>query len=110
MTETAATSANELSANDVALLRRRLLQMRAELEARHSERDVLQLKRVEAALSKMARGGYGNCESCSRPLLKHRLLESPHVRYCAVCSGGRISPPSRGRAPAPRGPASPAAS
>ena len=60
-----------------------------------SESDILQLKRVEAALSKMARGAYGTCESCSRPLLKVRLLEAPHGRYCAVCSGGRISPPPR---------------
>ncbi|MFI5351052.1 MAG: TraR/DksA family transcriptional regulator, partial [Elusimicrobiota bacterium] len=63
--------------------------------ARGSDRDVLQLRRVEAALTKLARGGYGACESCSRPVVKARLLESPHVRYCGVCSGGRSSAPSR---------------
>lgn len=98
MAEGAMTSLNELSTTDVARLRRRLLDMRAELEARRSDRDVLQLKRVESALNKMARGGYGNCESCARPLLKTRVLETPHVRYCAVCSGGRISVPPRGAA------------
>lgn len=105
MSEIAA-SLNELSPKDVERLRRRLQDMRAELEARRSDRDVLQLKRVEAALAKIERGGYGNCDSCSRPLVKSRVLETPHVRYCAVCSGGRISPPrgrtsSRGPAPLP---------
>lgn len=100
-----ATSQNELTEKDVEGLRRRLLGMRAELEARRSERDILQLKRVEAALAKMTRGGYGNCDSCARPMLRNRVLETPHVRYCAVCSGGRNSAPPRGRAGGSRGPA-----
>jgi DnaK suppressor protein len=96
------TSPNELTKTDIARLRRRLMDMRADLEARASDRDILQLKRVEAALGRMARGGYGTCESCSRPLLKHRVLETPHVRYCAVCSGGRLTPSApRRAAPAP---------
>jgi len=117
MSETA-TSPNELNEKDIARLRRRLLDMRAELQTRGSGRDVLQLKRVDAALEKIARGRYGSCDSCSRPLLKSRVLETPHVRYCAVCSGGRLAPSPRGRggsrsssrpvapAPAPAGPAS----
>lgn len=99
------TSPNELSEKDIARLRRRLLDMRAELASRGSGRDVLQLKRVDAALEKMSRGRYGSCDSCSRPLLKSRVLETPHVRYCAVCSGGRLSQSPRGRGasrPSPR--------
>ncbi|HXT00523.1 MAG TPA: hypothetical protein VN915_07595 [Elusimicrobiota bacterium] len=109
-----AASPNELTEKDIARLRRRLLDMRAELQSRGSGRDVLQLKRVDAALDKMARGRYGACDSCARPLLKNRVLETPHVRYCAVCSGGRLSQPPRGRAssrprpavPSPAGPVS----
>ncbi len=101
MAEDATTSPNQLSEKDVARLRRRLLDMRSELQERRSDRDVLQLKRVEAALGRMERGGYGSCESCSRPLLKHRVLETPHVRYCAVCSGGRLTPSSPRGASAP---------
>jgi RNA polymerase-binding transcription factor DksA len=89
MAESAATSHHDLSKIDVARIRQRLLAMRAELEIRRSERDLLHLKRVAAALDKMTRGSYGNCESCARPVLKARLLETPHVRYCGVCSGGR---------------------
>lgn len=98
-----ASSPNELSPKDVERLRRRLLDMRAELQTRGAGRDVLQLKRVDAALAKMDRGGYGSCDSCARPLLKSRVLETPHVRYCAVCSGGRMAAPRArpGRGPAP---------
>ena len=98
-----ASSPNELSPTDVERLRRRLLDMRAELQTRGAGRDVHQLKRVDAALAKMDRGGYGTCDSCARPLLKSRVLETPHVRYCAVCSGGRLPSPrgrsARGAAP-----------
>ena len=96
-----APSPDELSPKDVERLRRRLLDMRAELQARGAGRDVLQLKRVDDALAKMQRGSYGRCDSCARPLLKSRVLETPHVRYCAVCSGGRLSSP---RARPARGP------
>jgi RNA polymerase-binding transcription factor DksA len=97
MAETARTSQNDLSKLDVARIRNRLIAMRAELEARRSSRDLLHLKQVEAALGKLASGAYGSCESCARPVVKSRLLETPQVRYCAICSGGRRS------SPAPRG-------
>jgi RNA polymerase-binding transcription factor DksA len=100
MAQTAATSLNGLSKIDVAQIRVQLLAMRVELEARMSERDVLDLKRVEAALVKLASGAYGACESCDRPVLKARLLETPHVRYCSLCSGGRNTQSQQRRAPA----------
>jgi RNA polymerase-binding transcription factor DksA len=92
MSEAAATSPNGLTKMDVARIRLRLLALRTELEARRSERDLLDLKRIESALGKMTRGGYGICESCSRPVVKARLLEAPHVRYCGICSGARGTP------------------
>ena len=99
MAQPAVTSHHDLSKIDVARIRLRLLAMRAELEARRSDRDILYLKQVEAALSKMARGVYGNCESCARPVIKARLLAAPQVRYCALCSGGRnVASSSRGAA------------
>ena len=94
MAQAPVTSPNDLSKLDAARIRVRLLEMRTELEARRSERDLLHLKQVEAALSKMTRGAYGICESCARPVAKARLLETPHVRYCALCSGGRNTPPA----------------
>ena len=89
MAEAAATSHQDLSKIDVARIRQRLLAMRTELETRRSDRDLLHLKRISAALDKLTRGSYGNCESCARPVIKARLLETPHVRYCGICSGGR---------------------
>jgi RNA polymerase-binding transcription factor DksA len=89
MAEPARTSHSDLSKLDVARIRTRLTTMRAELDARRSGRDLLHLKQIEDALAKLARGVYGNCESCARPVVKTRLLETPHVRYCGVCSGGR---------------------
>jgi RNA polymerase-binding transcription factor DksA len=102
MAEAATTSPNGLSKMDVARIRLRLLALRTELEARRSDRDLLDLKRIESALSKMTRGGYGICESCSRPVVKVRLLEAPHVRYCGICSGARGAASSaRGAAAGP---------
>jgi RNA polymerase-binding transcription factor DksA len=92
---TMASSHNDLSKVDTAQIRQRLLSMRTELEKRRSDRDLLDLKRVEAALNRMARGVYGACESCTRPMIKARLLAAPHVRYCAPCSEGAIRVPSR---------------
>jgi RNA polymerase-binding transcription factor DksA len=100
MAETAAASHHDLSKIDVARIRERLLAMRSELEARRSDRDILQLRRVEAALGKLTHGGYGACESCARPVVKSRLLEAPHVRYCGVCSGGRTGSSAPRGAPA----------
>ena len=98
MTEAAATSHHSLSKIDVAQIRLRLMAMRAEFKARRSDRDMLDLKRVEAALHRMARGVYGACESCARPVVKARLLAAPHVRYCALCSNGAPHAPSRSQA------------
>ena len=53
----AAASQNGLSKIDLTQIRLRLLAISAELRARGSARDLLDLKRVEAALGKMARGG-----------------------------------------------------
>lgn len=95
MAQTAAASPISLSKIDLAQIRTRLLAARSELESRGCDRDLLDLKRVQTALRKLERGGYGACESCARAMLKERLLAAPHVRYCDVCSGGRSSPGRR---------------
>ena len=95
MSETAMTSHNDLSKIDIAQIRLGLIAMRTKLEVRSSDRDILDLKRVEAALHRMARGVYGACEACARPVVKARLLAAPDVRYCALCSDGALRAPSR---------------
>ena len=41
---------------------------------------------IDAALSKMAGGTYGACESCRSPIPIERLEAIPHARYCVSCS------------------------
>ncbi|MFI5362150.1 MAG: TraR/DksA family transcriptional regulator [Elusimicrobiota bacterium] len=94
MTETTAASQQDLSKIDLAKIRVRLAAMRAEFKARGSQRDILDLQRVDAALQRIARGVYGSCESCARPMPKARLLAAPQSRYCAPCSEGELHAPS----------------
>ncbi|AKZ58941.1 hypothetical protein SAM23877_5896 [Streptomyces ambofaciens ATCC 23877] len=56
-------------------------EVRAELAA--SARMVL--ADVEAALDRMARGRYGSCHLCRRPVDRERLMIVPQARYCARC-------------------------
>ncbi|MEX2171106.1 MAG: TraR/DksA C4-type zinc finger protein [Pirellulales bacterium] len=41
---------------------------------------------VLAALDRMDRGQYGNCEDCSRKIKEARLAVVPYTRYCAACA------------------------
>ena len=98
MAEKTMTAHQDLSRIDVAHIRLRLMEMRAELGARSGARDLLDLRRVEAALHRMTRGVYGACESCAEPVHKARLIAAPEVRYCALCSDGALRAPSRSQA------------
>ncbi|MEU9554901.1 TraR/DksA family transcriptional regulator [Streptomyces fumanus] len=40
---------------------------------------------VEAALRRIAEGGYGVCGRCRRPLDRELLLIVPQTRYCPPC-------------------------
>jgi RNA polymerase-binding transcription factor DksA len=84
---------DDLSRIDVARIRQALIAAREELRNSAGDRSALLLKRVETALGKLERGGYGICEACVQPMLKARLLALPHVRYCISCSGGTTGRP-----------------
>ncbi|MDQ4143359.1 MAG: TraR/DksA C4-type zinc finger protein [Actinomycetota bacterium] len=43
------------------------------------------LAEVEAALDRLARGSYGICERCGKPISPERLEIRPHARTCATC-------------------------
>jgi DnaK suppressor protein len=43
------------------------------------------LDRIEAALRKMEKGVYGECESCQRGIPRLRLQVMPWARYCINC-------------------------
>ncbi|UPT74751.1 MAG: TraR/DksA family transcriptional regulator [Elusimicrobiota bacterium] len=80
------TVSNEsLTRVEYARARMQLIEMRDALAATTHDLERIRRKQVEAALKKMDNGGYGICESCSRPMLKSRLLAMPYVRYCVSC-------------------------
>lgn len=45
------------------------------------------LAEVEAALERLARGTYGTCEVCGRPIAPARLEVRPTARTCVGCAG-----------------------
>lgn len=56
----------------------RLLLRRAVAERR-------KLAEIEAALSRLASGGYGLCELCREPIARAALGRRPEARYCEEC-------------------------
>ena len=42
-------------------------------------------KNINLALKKIAKGGYGICEQCSKPINVERLKISPQARFCLKC-------------------------
>ncbi|MFE5394400.1 TraR/DksA family transcriptional regulator [Streptomyces sp. NPDC056568] len=63
--------------------RRSAAQTEVRVEPAASARMVL--ADVEAALDRMARGRYGSCHLCRRPIDRARLLIVPQARFCARC-------------------------
>jgi RNA polymerase-binding transcription factor DksA len=43
------------------------------------------VKEIEAALSRLENGEYGNCEWCSRPIPRKALVTAPLRRLCGRC-------------------------
>jgi RNA polymerase-binding protein DksA len=44
------------------------------------------LNQVESALSRMANGTYGICESCGKPIAIERLEALPYATTCLACA------------------------
>ena len=57
-----------------AVERDREAQVQAQLEN--------ELEAVEHALERIAKGGYGTCEACGKPIAEARLEARPAARYC----------------------------
>lgn len=55
--------------------------------ARVGEAEVAELRRVDAALARVAEGSYGICASCHEPIEPRRLEASPYALQCAECAG-----------------------
>jgi len=49
------------------------------------DRDLEELRAIEAALLRVADGSYGSCEVCERPIDSKRLEIAPHALRCIDC-------------------------
>jgi DnaK suppressor protein len=50
-----------------------------------------ELAEIEAALTRIEKGSYGNCEACGGPMGMQRIRAIPEARFCLTCSGQRSS-------------------
>ncbi len=44
------------------------------------------LKEISAALERIDRGDFGQCEECKKDVARPRLKELPYTRYCVECA------------------------
>jgi DnaK suppressor protein len=49
------------------------------------DRDLDELRAIDAALLRVADGSYGTCEACERPIDLKRLNLTPHALRCIDC-------------------------
>jgi DnaK suppressor protein len=49
------------------------------------DRDLQELRAIEAAQSRVANGSYGTCDVCDRPIDLQRLLATPQAARCIDC-------------------------
>lgn len=68
------------------------------------ERDLAELRDIDAALQRIQEGGYGTCFDCGNEIDPRRLLAQPQTLRCLECQAlaeGDITVTNAGR-PAPR--------
>ena len=51
-----------------------------------TNRQILQLKRIESALERIEDGSFGICEECGEDISEKRLLAKPEATTCIVCA------------------------
>lgn len=56
-----------------------------DLTGAQEQRDVDELKEIEAALHRLDAGTYGDCAACAEPIPLQRLLVMPAATRCAPC-------------------------
>jgi RNA polymerase-binding transcription factor DksA len=59
-----------------------------DVEVGETERDVAELRAVEAALQRIAAGRYGECTDCGQSVEVARLERVPHAGRCLACQDG----------------------
>jgi DnaK suppressor protein len=51
------------------------------------DREQMLLAEIDAAIGRLRRGTFGECDACHRPIGKVRLRAVPYTRHCAMCAG-----------------------
>ena len=49
------------------------------------DREQEKLEKIEEAIRRIEENNYGNCEECSEPISKQRLMIVPFARLCINC-------------------------
>ena len=62
-----------------------LLDLASELDLAQVQRDVAELREVEAAQARLAGGTYGRCAACGEPIAIERLRALPVASRCTGC-------------------------
>jgi DnaK suppressor protein len=75
--------ADETSSVDVG--DRAFLDLASELDVATAERDVRELRDVEAAQERIAAGTFGTCSDCGVDIALARLRASPTAKRCNAC-------------------------
>lgn len=51
-----------------------------------SEREIIQLGKINKALEKISNGSFGECEECGEDIPEKRLLAKPDATTCVFCA------------------------
>lgn len=84
-----ATGTVELDQSSVGRLSRTDALQQQALAKSLLERRKLRQRQLEAALSRLAAGSYGQCCECQEPLTPDGLKADPPVVFCASCAAAR---------------------
>jgi len=58
---------------------------RHEMELRMLSEDGDVLKLIDAAVARLAKGEYGKCQECGKPISEGRLKVRPYAVFCIEC-------------------------
>jgi len=62
---------------------------RHEMELRMLSEDGDVLKLIDAAIARLAKGEYGKCQECGKPISEGRLKARPYAVFCIECKTRR---------------------
>ena len=48
-----------------------------------------ELKAIDAALDRIAKGTFGTCVKCGQPISEQRLAAVPYAPFCQECASGK---------------------